>query len=153
MSWKNEISEYYESRVPKHKQIWNTKEEVVSYFERVVIPAFEEISEQLKPFVINVSIKKNFFTHTFKARITVYEEEIKSSFLEIAVMVESNSIKFSCGIKNVSVKNCSKDVECEKNIGKDFIISKFMKFFKSREEEVKEHKNLHYRIQNEEFAD
>ena len=140
VNWKEEITQYYESKKPV--KIWNTKEEVISFFDSIIIPAFEAIEAQLKPFVKNVKIKKHFNIHTFSANISFEEREIKQSVFHAKITTKSNSISFPHRLNECSTFGQSMDVEREEDIGQVEIIEQFMVFFNSREKQIKNFKKF-----------
>lgn len=132
MNWKEEISHYYESRKPA--KIWNTKEDVESYIEAVVIPAFESIKTQLMPYAKNIKVKR----YIYKANISFEENEIRKSVFHVAISAKYNSINFPYSLNGLWCSGPHISIDEKENLDQDFIIGEFMKFFLSREEKIEE---------------
>jgi hypothetical protein len=132
MTWENELTQFYEKLKPK--PVFSSKDEINSFLDDVVVPAFEEIAAEMKKHTKSVKIKK----YVSKATISFEDQIAKRSVFAVSVDFKYQSISFPYILNGTSTYTSGTTIKNRAELDRDFIISAFMKFFLSRAENIRE---------------
>lgn len=132
MTWENELTQFYEKLKPK--PVFSSKDEINSFLDDVVVPAFEEIAAEMKKHTKNVKIKK----YVSKAAISFEDQIAKRSVFAVSIDFKYQSISFPYILNGTSTYTSGTTMKNRAELNRDFIISAFMKFFLSRAENIRE---------------
>ena len=139
MSWKQEISKYYQDRIKEEeKYLKPPKEEISLFIENIVIPAFEEIEAVLSKYVNEIKIRKFVYNTRICFKDPVIDPKRVTAF---GVDLSNNySITFPFWLNGSYCSGSFDEIKIENlnSIKKDDIIDRFMNFFNKREKEIKE---------------
>jgi len=145
MSWENEISEYYQNKL--HSEYAATREEIVSFFDLVVLPAFNDIKIHLSKHIKVIKIQR----YVYKAKLCFEEKHIQKSVFHVEFSKKNNYLHFPYELNDIYSTGDHVEIESLELINKDFIITKFMEFFRSREQKIQKFNSTKYDI-DEDFS-
>jgi len=140
MSWKNEISEYYQDKL--QSEYAATREEIDSFFDLVVLPAFNDIKVHLSKYIKVIKIQR----YVYKAKLRFEEIHIRKSVFHVEISKKGNYLSFPYELNDVYCSGDHVEIESLDLINKDFIIAKFMEYFRFREQKIQEYNSKKYDI-------
>lgn len=133
MNWEKDIEVFYERFKPK--PVFSGSEDVEAMFNETIIPTLECIAAQLKLHAKNVKVKN----YKYKAYLSFEDQTAKRSVFGVSVDLKYQTISFPTTLNARSTYRSGNKIKSRDTVDKDLIISSFMEFFKSREEEIKRH--------------
>jgi hypothetical protein len=131
VEWEKDIDTFYERLKPK--TVFNGQQDVAAVFNETVIPTLECIASQLRLHAKNVKVK----SHKYKAYISFEDQISKRSVFGVSINMKYEVISFPSTLNATSSFPSGIRLKSRNEINKDMIISNFMNFFKSREDEIK----------------
>jgi hypothetical protein len=140
MSWENEIKKYYEDKLSA-RLLYSTeianKDLIDGYFNDMALPALEELKEQLEPHVHEVKVSRV----SSKVKISFKDDYFKKSVFFVDFSIKNNCVSFPYQLNNIlnlGTVVYLEPIDEQGDLGMDFIIDEFMKFFNSRKNIMEE---------------
>ncbi len=109
-----------------------------------MIPTLECIASQLRLHAKNVKVK----SHKYKAYISFEDQISKRSVFGVSIDMKYEIVSFPRTLNSATSYPSGIRLKSRDEIGNDLIVSNFMKFFESREDEIKRYE----RQSHEEFG-
>jgi len=140
MSWENEIKKYYEDKLSA-RLLYSTeianKDLIDGYFNDMALPALEELKKQLEPHVQEVKVSRV----SSKVKISFKDDYFKKSVFFVDFSIKNCCISFPYQLNNIlnlGTVVYLEPIDEQGDLGMDFIIDEFMKFFNSRKNIMEE---------------
>ncbi|WP_159821461.1 hypothetical protein [Colwellia sp. 20A7] len=140
MSWENEIKKYYEDKMSVrvlYSQEVENKDLIDDYFNNIALPALEELKEQLEPHVQEIKVSRI----SSKVKISFKDDYFKKSVFFVDFSIKNVCVSFPYQLNNVLNLGAVfylEPLDEQADLGMDFIIEEFMRFFNSRKEIMEE---------------